>query len=257
MPRSQYDALKYRLDSLLAHGEAKKSKRRAVKKDTLGGHTQAQAGPSHSLAHNGHGHAHGEDPLHIDPGLSGFHDGTEGDIGKSREGSVFEADGRKRKRSIKLEVSRVAAAGRVELMTQHLIHQRANRLLGVEYHVSGFDVPGSAVLPDPESVPPAPHQSVSGVAEHRPEYAPDQRGRGVREYLDQVVQDVLDEWPRFEGQEGQVDREGVAEKVNVYWVRLCVSPKCLAKAGRAKADSVRNGGTSKCPRRGERSTGIR
>lgn len=73
-------------------------------------------------------------------------------------------------------------------------------------------------MPAPSSTPPGPAESVFGIQEHRPEWTLDHGGRGVRQFLDQVVDEVM-----LAREDTDVDLESVVEKVSVYWVRLCVS----------------------------------
>ncbi|WVR03639.1 hypothetical protein IAU60_000633 [Kwoniella sp. DSM 27419] len=120
-------------------------------------------------------------------------------------GQIVELEGRKR-RSIKLE---------------HLVHQMANRRLGVEYAVTNFETKGTKDLPDPESEPVKAAESVNGVDEFRPNFKGDLTTDNVKEFIDTVVEDVLEAWEGgVKGDEPNVDRERIVTAVSIYWARL-------------------------------------
>jgi hypothetical protein len=149
------------------------------------------------------------------PGAEGDGVGGSGGVGDdTREGSTFSDDkvgGTRKKRSMKLE---------------HLVHKMANRRLGVEYLVSGFDVLGHRELPHPSSVPLSAEESLNGVQEFRPDFTADATSSTVKPFLDQVTLDCIEAWEGGVGigeEAAGIDRRKIGEAVNVYWTRLCVS----------------------------------
>lgn len=117
-------------------------------------------------------------------------------------------------------------------MNQHLIHQMANRRLGIEYNVSGFESKGGRELPSPESLPTSAGESVNGVEEFRPDFRGDVNAPTVKPFLDQVVQDCMEAWEAGVGKgEPAVTDRKVKESVEVYWLRLGVSPICISVVG--------------------------
>ncbi|WWC85972.1 uncharacterized protein L201_000842 [Kwoniella dendrophila CBS 6074] len=118
----------------------------------------------------------------------------------------YGTEGRK-KRSIKLE---------------HLVHQKANQRLGVEYLVSNFISKGSMDLPDPNSTPPKAENSMNGVDEFAPEFKADLNSSNVKPFIDQVVEDCLEALKGGLGdEEPDIDREKITSAVHIYWTRLC------------------------------------
>ena len=100
----------------------------------------------------------------------------------------------------------------------------ANRRLGIEYNVSGFESKGGRELPSPDSTPKSAAESVNGVEEFRPYYKADVNSPTVKPFLDQVVQDVMDAWEAGVGKgESVINDRKVRESVEVYWLRLGVS----------------------------------
>ncbi|KAK4686957.1 hypothetical protein P7C73_g3159, partial [Tremellales sp. Uapishka_1] len=116
-------------------------------------------------------------------------------------------DKSRKKRSMKLE---------------HLVHQKANRRLGVEYLVSGFEVQGSKDLPAPESKAPHILQSVNCCEEYRPNFQGDINAPTVRPFIDRVVEDCIYEWEEKGMGAGEEDigRDQIERAVHVYWTRL-------------------------------------
>lgn len=135
---------------------------------------------------------------------------SQGDLRDAGSATPFGDDdkpiGRKR-RSMKLE---------------HLVHKMANRRLGVEYTVNGFDCKGSRELPDPSSLPPTAESSVNGVDEFRPDFRGDVSSGTVRPFLDTVVLDCKTAWTDegFANEEPDVDDDQIVKAVHTYWTRL-------------------------------------
>ncbi|WRT63867.1 uncharacterized protein IL334_000792 [Kwoniella shivajii] len=108
------------------------------------------------------------------------------------------------------------------IRVEHLIHQMANRRLGVAYPVANFMSNGTRDLPDPTSIPPKAEESVNGVDEFRPDFRADVAAPGVRAFVDQVIEDCVESWQVSLGDdEPEVDRERITAAVNIYWARLC------------------------------------
>ncbi|WVW81980.1 hypothetical protein I302_103984 [Kwoniella bestiolae CBS 10118] len=115
-------------------------------------------------------------------------------------------EGRK-KRSIKLE---------------HLVHQKANRRLGVEYQVTNFDSKGSRELPDPTSEATKAENSINGVDEFRPDFKSELNAPSVKPFIDQVVQDCIEAWQGgVLNDEPEIDVDRITNSVHIYWTRLC------------------------------------
>jgi hypothetical protein len=141
------------------------------------------------------------------------------------EGSATPVDekGRK-KRSMKLEVSNQYGDSLHMLTVQHLVHQQANRRLGIMYNVSKFESKGDNVLPDPSSTPLGPDESVNGVQEFRPDFSAGPDALTVKPFLEQVTADVTYEWENGVARgEHEATPEKIRESVEVYWIRLGVS----------------------------------
>ena len=130
----------------------------------------------------------------------------------------------RKKRSMKLEVRSHHCRWIRRTDEKHLVHQQANRRLGIEYNVSKFESKGSRNLPDPSSVPPPPVESANHVHEFRPDFTQDVKAPTVRPFIQQVVEDVIAEWDIGVGYlEPETSHENIRESVEVYWVRLAVS----------------------------------
>ena len=93
----------------------------------------------------------------------------------------------------------------------------ANRRLGIEYNAAGFQVKGSKNLPAPGTIPPTAAESINGVQEYSPDFRADAGSESVKQFLDQVYEDVCAYG------EPDVEREKIREAVMVYWIRLGVS----------------------------------
>ena len=111
----------------------------------------------------------------------------------------------------------------------------ANRRLGIEYNVSGFESKGGKDLPSPDSPPVSAEESVNGVEEFRPDFRSDVNASTVKPFLEQVAQDCMDAWAAGIGkEEPPINALKVKESVEVYWLRLGVSyshspPTCATK----------------------------
>jgi len=90
---------------------------------------------------------------------------------------------------------------------QHLVHKLANRRLGVEYIISGFETPGTKDLPDPHSIAPTEAESVNKIDEYRPNFKGDVSASTVKPYIDQVIEDVVEAWADMGEDEPHVDRK--------------------------------------------------
>lgn len=86
----------------------------------------------------------------------------------------------------------------------------ANRRLGVEYQVNGFQTPGTRDLPDPQSHAPDALESINAVDEFRPDFRTDVTSVSVEPYIEKVVEDCWQAWETGvgDGEEG-VDRKKV------------------------------------------------
>nr|ODO00898.1 hypothetical protein L204_01621 [Cryptococcus depauperatus CBS 7855] len=115
------------------------------------------------------------------------------------------SEGRK-KRSIKLE---------------HLIHQMANRRLGIEYTVSNYESHGSKDLPDPSSRPLTANESPNRVDEFRPDFRGDANASSVKPFVNKVVDDVYDAWIAGQGDDGEMSKKKILAATTIYWTRLC------------------------------------
>lgn len=99
-------------------------------------------------------------------------------------------------------------------MVQHMVHQHLNRRIGLEYAISGFEVPGSPLLLPPQPAGsaeiPVVGTSLNSIQEYRPDYTKTNEDAEIRELLDLVVEEVWGRWNRGgnEGEQG-VDREKV------------------------------------------------
>jgi hypothetical protein len=148
----------------------------------------------------------------------------EGEIEQERSSTPTDEKSRK-KRSMKLEVgSLFSRPYRTVLTQQHLVHQQANRRLGVEYNVSKFESKGTRYLPDPETAPKSPGESANEVQEFRPEFSADIKAPTVRPFIKQVIADVTHEWDMgMSAGEPETSHDKIREAVEIYWVRLAVS----------------------------------
>ncbi|OCF73509.1 hypothetical protein I204_05351 [Kwoniella mangroviensis CBS 8886] len=136
-----------------------------------------------------------------DPRLQSVKEVTQDGTGYASPG----AEGRK-KRSIKLE---------------HLVHQKANRRLGVEYQVANFEAKGARELPAPNSDAPKAEDSISGVDEFRPDFKAELSSPSVKPFIDQVVQDCIEAWQSgVLGNEPDIDIDRITNSVHIYWTRL-------------------------------------
>jgi hypothetical protein len=97
--------------------------------------------------------------------------------------------------------------------------------LGVEYNVSKFESKGSRELPDPESTPRTAAESPNQVDEFRPDFTADAKAPTVRPFLKQVTEEVIYFWDLGVSLfEPKMTHDKIREAVEVYWVRLAVSP---------------------------------
>ena len=86
----------------------------------------------------------------------------------------------------------------------------ANRRLGVEYTISGFETKGSKDLPDPNTIAPSSEESQNGIDEFRPDFRGDVGAISVRPFIDRVIEDCVEAWDAGLGQsEPEVDRRKV------------------------------------------------
>lgn len=100
----------------------------------------------------------------------------------------------------------------------------ANRRLGIEYNVSGFESKGGRDLPSPDSPPKSAAESVNEVEEFRPEFRSDVNSPTVKPFIEQVVLDCMEAWEAGVGRgEPVVNDRKIKESVEVYWLRLGVS----------------------------------
>lgn len=100
----------------------------------------------------------------------------------------------------------------------------ANRRLGIEYNVSGFESKGGRELPSPDSTPKSAAESVNGVEEFRPDFRQDVTSLTVKPFIEQVAQDVLEAWEAGVGKgEFTLSVDKVKESAEVYWLRLGVN----------------------------------
>jgi hypothetical protein len=118
------------------------------------------------------------------------------------------------------------------IQSQHLVHQKANQRLGIEYHVTNFESKGGKILPAPDTSPLSASESPNGVQEFRPDFRAEVSDPRVKPFLDQVAQDVLEVWRSSIGADmwdEEVTQHKIKESVEVYWLRLGVSqtPKSL------------------------------
>lgn len=110
---------------------------------------------------------------------------------------------------------------RRSMKLEHLVHKMANRRLGVEYTVNGFDCKGTRELPDPSTIPPSADTSVNGVDEFRPDFRGDVSSATVRTYLDVVAHDCKAAWAEtLAEEEPDVDDDHIIKAVHTYWIRL-------------------------------------
>lgn len=95
--------------------------------------------------------------------------------------------------------------------SQHLVHQMANRRLGLEYLVTNFRVVGSTTLPDPSDPVPPLHMSANGIQEFRPDWHKDPTDEGVAAFIEAATGDAWNAWEGGvgEGEEG-VDMDKVS-----------------------------------------------
>ena len=86
----------------------------------------------------------------------------------------------------------------------------ANKRMGVEYNVSGFEVRGSGSLPNPDTPAPYPHQSANLIQEYRPDFRADIGHSSVQPFVHRVVDDVWELWQGGVGEgEPEMDRKKV------------------------------------------------
>ncbi|ORX35350.1 hypothetical protein BD324DRAFT_609586 [Kockovaella imperatae] len=108
---------------------------------------------------------------------------------------------------------------------EHLVHKMANRRLGVQYAIQGFEVRGSRELPEPGTSAPSPTESANGVQEFRPYFRGEITSPEAKPFIDQVVDDCLEAWERDDGlgagESIVMNREKMEEAVATYWIRLC------------------------------------
>jgi len=90
----------------------------------------------------------------------------------------------------------------------------ANRRMGVEYAINGFETPGTKDLPEPSAVPPSAAESVNGIDEFRPDFRGDVSASSVKPYLDQVIEDCVEAWAEIGQDEPGVDRRKVSARAH-------------------------------------------
>jgi hypothetical protein len=92
----------------------------------------------------------------------------------------------------------------------------ANRRLGVEYIVNGYETTGTSDLPDPDTEVPGVAESVNGIQEYRPDYRGDATASSVKPFLDRTVEDCVEAWQNgsWQGEsDTDVDRDLVSMMV--------------------------------------------
>lgn len=117
---------------------------------------------------------------------------------------------------------------------QHLIHMLANRRLGIEYNVLGYDSRGGRDLPDPASQPASAAESPNNTQEFRPDFRADVNAATVKPFLEQVAHDCREHWDAGMGKgEPELTDQKLKESIEVYWLRLSVS---IARAYLCRAE---------------------